>query len=743
MWRVEVARILPELLTARKDLPRPAPMTEFGDRLRFFEGLARAALAAPQPLLLLIDDLQWCDRETLEWLHYLSRFDPARAPAGARHRALRGARRRAPAPDAAAAAAQRLAARRVAARAARRGRDGGARRAGRGSRLRRGRGDAPVSGDRGQSALHRGDGASRERRRFPGRPAAGDPGAAAPRARGDRRPPGPALRRRPGGRRGGGRDRARLRPRRSSRASWATKTVVVRALDELWRMRIVREQGPNAYDFTHDRLRDVAYGETSAPQRRLLAPARGRGARRRARAGPRSRERPARRALRERGPRRAGDHALRCGRRWSPRASAPTTRRWPSSVAASRCCASCPRARAATPWSSSCSWCSRPSYRVTLGWAAPSWARCSTARSPSATASGPALSARRSSTGCSRSTSSQGRLEKSALVTDEMVRLLRETPGAEPPRSAFAMLAGARLQMGRFQEALRRRRRAAAGGGLGPAAAPSGVAGPELRGRRAGLAVARALVPGPTRTRRSSGASGRAAPRARAAAAVQPGDRGDLPGTAPAAARRARHVPPAGRRGARALDGLQGDLLPGVGRDPRRLRGGRSPAADAAGARAGCGARSTASRRRGRSSACRTTSRSWRTRTAPGDQPAEGLDVLEEATAPQPGDERALVGLRAASPARPAAARHGRRAGRGRGGAQARARDRARAAGEVARAAIGPGALASLWAAAGRASEARELLAPSVRRSRKASRPPTSRAARALLSSLGPAAGSP
>ena len=34
-----------------------------------------------------------------------------------------------------------------------------------------------------------------------------------------------------------------------------------------------------------------------------------------------------------------------------------------------------------------------------------------------------------------------------------MVRVLRETSGSEPPRSAFAMLAGVRLQMGRFQEA--------------------------------------------------------------------------------------------------------------------------------------------------------------------------------------------------------------------------------------------------------------------------------------------------
>ena len=47
----------------------------------------------------------------------------------------------------------------------------------------------------------------------------------------------------------------------------------------------------------------------------------------------------------------------------------------------------------------------------------------------------------------------EGRLEKSALITDEMVRVFRETQGSEPPRSAFAMLAGVRLQMGRFQEA--------------------------------------------------------------------------------------------------------------------------------------------------------------------------------------------------------------------------------------------------------------------------------------------------
>lgn len=74
-WKREVARLLPELLTQDPGLA-PSPLSEEWQRQHFFEALARALLEGSQPLMLLIDDLQWCDRDTVEWLHYLLRFDP-------------------------------------------------------------------------------------------------------------------------------------------------------------------------------------------------------------------------------------------------------------------------------------------------------------------------------------------------------------------------------------------------------------------------------------------------------------------------------------------------------------------------------------------------------------------------------------------------------------------------------------------------------------------------------------------
>src|SRR5260221_1039159 len=45
-WLTEIARLVPEVLVTRPQLPRPAPMTEGRHRHHFFEALARSRLSA-------------------------------------------------------------------------------------------------------------------------------------------------------------------------------------------------------------------------------------------------------------------------------------------------------------------------------------------------------------------------------------------------------------------------------------------------------------------------------------------------------------------------------------------------------------------------------------------------------------------------------------------------------------------------------------------------------------------------
>lgn len=73
-WLAELTRILPELRERYPDLPT-ASGDEATARSRLFEAIARlgASLSARNPLILLMDDLQWADAGTLELLHYLSR----------------------------------------------------------------------------------------------------------------------------------------------------------------------------------------------------------------------------------------------------------------------------------------------------------------------------------------------------------------------------------------------------------------------------------------------------------------------------------------------------------------------------------------------------------------------------------------------------------------------------------------------------------------------------------------------
>ena len=68
----DIARIRPEVIAARPDAPAPEPQLEHWQRLRFFEALAHAFRSAA-PCALVLDDVQWADADTLEWLHYFLR----------------------------------------------------------------------------------------------------------------------------------------------------------------------------------------------------------------------------------------------------------------------------------------------------------------------------------------------------------------------------------------------------------------------------------------------------------------------------------------------------------------------------------------------------------------------------------------------------------------------------------------------------------------------------------------------
>ena len=75
-WLVELSRLLPELREERPDLPPPLPLADEAHRTRLLEGVSRAVLAGDSPILLVVDDIQWCDEETIDWLRYLMRSNP-------------------------------------------------------------------------------------------------------------------------------------------------------------------------------------------------------------------------------------------------------------------------------------------------------------------------------------------------------------------------------------------------------------------------------------------------------------------------------------------------------------------------------------------------------------------------------------------------------------------------------------------------------------------------------------------
>lgn len=69
----ELARLLPEL-ASQATPPEPLPEAEL--RTRLPGAIGRALLAAGAPLLLIVDDAQWADDQSLRLIHYLIRSAP-------------------------------------------------------------------------------------------------------------------------------------------------------------------------------------------------------------------------------------------------------------------------------------------------------------------------------------------------------------------------------------------------------------------------------------------------------------------------------------------------------------------------------------------------------------------------------------------------------------------------------------------------------------------------------------------
>ncbi|MFD0715514.1 AAA family ATPase [Paenibacillus sp. GCM10027626] len=74
VWLSELTRLLPELLERYPDLPKPGPIQENWQLNQWYEAIERMLLDK-QPVLLILDDIQWSDTETLQLLSYILRSD--------------------------------------------------------------------------------------------------------------------------------------------------------------------------------------------------------------------------------------------------------------------------------------------------------------------------------------------------------------------------------------------------------------------------------------------------------------------------------------------------------------------------------------------------------------------------------------------------------------------------------------------------------------------------------------------
>jgi len=259
--RAELARLRPELRARAPDAAQPPPPAALPDdeqRRRLFAALGRALLAAGGPLLLVADDIQWADRESLRFVHHLLRTAsglPLMVAATVRHeevdaghpaRALIEGMR-------ALGRIDEMRLRRLAPEET-------------GALARRLRGRPLTDGE--IAALHaRSEGnplfiVEAERLGGAGADGAGSvDGIIAARLAGLSPAAGDLL----GLAAVVGRE---FTARALEEAAGADPDAVVDALEELWRRGLVRARGPDAYDFSHQRIREAALGALSPARRR-------------------------------------------------------------------------------------------------------------------------------------------------------------------------------------------------------------------------------------------------------------------------------------------------------------------------------------------------------------------------------------------------------------------------------------------------------------------------------------------
>jgi DNA-binding SARP family transcriptional activator len=283
IWLSEIARLLPELMVERPEIPPPGPLTEGWQRQRLYQALAQPFLARRQ-LLLVLDDAQWCDRETLEWLPFLLHARLGRDPEGGRATQLllvattRGEERTEE--GRLEALLQELRRSRqlsevelgpldeaetfsLAVDVAGRALDPAL-----GPRLYRGSEGNPLFV---VEMVRAGQAKGSQWIAEHGREKAGAELPLPPRVQ-------RVIEARLAQLSPGARDLVAVAATIGREFSFdvlaqghgADEETSIRALDELWRRRIVREQGAEAYDFSHDRIREVAYARLSAARRRFL-----------------------------------------------------------------------------------------------------------------------------------------------------------------------------------------------------------------------------------------------------------------------------------------------------------------------------------------------------------------------------------------------------------------------------------------------------------------------------------------